>query len=225
MPKEDNYFTQLKNMAISLKPRKTESNLFCCSKWWGNPDLPPQAEYPMMKITEEDGTEGEYPLTFICQIDCEDIAPFDKEGLLPHEGMLYFFAAIDEFIGYDSPEHFPLGRWPRKAVKVKYAKQINMETFNSCILVDDDDQELAEPAMAIDFAECEEDNDGFKILGRPFFEEIRDEFPDAVNLLQLDEDDDLEMRFYDSGNFNILISKADLGFQNWSHAFGFLHSL
>ena len=78
MPKEDNYFTQLKNMAISLKPRKTESNLFCCSKWWGNPDLPPQAEYPMMKITEEDGTEGEYPLTFICQIDCEDIAPFDK---------------------------------------------------------------------------------------------------------------------------------------------------
>lgn len=164
MPKEDNYFTQLKNMAISLKPRKTESNLFCCSKWWGNPDLPPQAEYPMMKITEEDGTEGEYPLTFICQIDCEDIAPFDKEGLLPHEGMLYFFAAIDEFIGYDSPEHFPLGRWPKKAVKVKYAKQINMETFNSCILVDDDDQELAEPAMAIDFAECEDDADGFKIL-------------------------------------------------------------
>ncbi len=123
------------------------------------------------------------------------------------------------------PEHFPLGRWPKKAVKVKYAKQINMETFNSCILVDDDDQELAEPAMAIDFAECEDDADGFKILGRPYFEEIREEFPDAVNLLQLDEDDDLEMRFYDSGNFNILISASDLGFQNWSHAFGFLHSL
>ena len=58
----------------------------------------------MMKVTEEDGTESEYPLTFICQIDCEDIAPFDKEGLLPHEGMLYFFAAIDEFI----PPMFPL---------------------------------------------------------------------------------------------------------------------
>ena len=76
----------------------------------------------MMKITEEDGTEGEYPLTFICQIDCEDIAPFDKEGLLPHEGMLYFFAAIDEFIGYDSPEHFPLGRWPKKAVRFRPAR-------------------------------------------------------------------------------------------------------
>ena len=187
--------------------------------------MPPQAEYPMMKVTEDDGTESEYPLTFICQIDCEDITPFDKEGLLPHEGMLYFFAAVDDFIGYESPEHFPLGRWPKKAVKVKYAKQINMETFNSCILVDDEEQELAEPAMAIDFAECEDDAAGFKILGRPYFEEIREECPDAVNLLQLDENDELEMRFYDSGMFNILMGKADLGFQNWSHAFGFLHSL
>ena len=53
-----------------------------------------------------------------------------------------------------------------------------------------------------------------RFSGRPYFEEIREEFPDAVNLLQLDEDDDLEMRFYDSGNFNILISASDLGFQN-----------
>ena len=113
----------------------------------------------------------------------------------------------------------------RRDTLIGYAKQINMETFNSCILVDDDDQELAEPAMAIDFAGCEDDADGFKLLGHPYFEEIREEFPDAVNLLQLDEDDDLEMRFYDSGNFNILISASDLGFQNWSHAFGFLHSL
>lgn len=139
--------------------------------------------------------------------------------------MLYFFAAIDDFIGYESPEHFPLGRWPKKAVKVKYAKQINMETFNSCILVDDEEQELAEPAMAIDFAECDDDAHGFKLLGRPYFEEIRDEFPDAVNLLQLDEDDDLQMRFYDSGMFNILMSRPDLDFQNWSHALGYLHSL
>ena len=212
-------------MAISLKPRKTDSNLFCCSKWWGNPDLPPQAEYPLMKVTEEDGSETEYPLTFICQIDCADIAPFDKEGLLPHEGMLYFFAAIDDFIGYESPEHFGLGKWPKKAVKVKYAKQINMETFNSCILVDDEENELAEPEMAIDFCECGDECDGIKLLGRPYFKEVRDEFPDCVNLLQLDEDADLEMRFHDCGNLNVLLSEFDLKFGNWSHAFGFLHSM
>ena len=212
-------------MAISLKPRPTDSNLFCCSKWWGNPDLPPQAEYPLMKVTEEDGSETEYPLTFICQIDCADIAPFDKEGLLPREGMLYFFAAVDDFIGYESPEHFGLGKWPKKAVKVKYAKQINMETFNSCILVDDEENELAEPEMSIDFCECGDECDGIKLLGRPYFEEVRDQFPDCVSLLQLDEDDDLEMRFYDCGNLNVLLSESDLKFGNWSHAFGFLHSM
>lgn len=212
-------------MAISLKPRKTDSNLFCCSKWWGNPDLPPQAEYPLMKVTEEDGSETEYPLTFICQIDCADIAPFDKEGLLPREGMLYFFAAIDDFIGYESPEHFGLGKWPKKAVKVKYAKQINMETFSSCILVDDEENELAEPEMAIDFCECGDECDGIKLLGRPYFDEVRDQFPDCISLLQLDEDDDLEMRFYDCGNLNVLLSESDLKFGNWSHAFGFLHSM
>lgn len=212
-------------MAISIKPRKTDSNLFCCSKWWGNPDLPPQAEYPLMKVTEEDGSETEYPLTFICQIDCADIAPFDKEGLLPSEGMLYFFAAVDDFIGYESPEHFGLGKWPKKAVKVKYAKQINMETFNSCILVDDEENELAEPEMAIDFCECGDECDGIKLLGRPYFDEVLDQFPDCVSLLQLDEDDDLEMRFYDCGNLNVLLSESDLKFGNWSHAFGFLHSM
>ena len=212
-------------MAISLKPRPTDSNLFCCSKWWGNPDLPPQAEYPLMKVTEEDGSETEYPLTFICQIDCADIAPFDKEGLLPREGMLYFFAAVDDFIGYESPEHFGLGKWPKKAVKVKYTKQINMETFNSCILVDDEENELAEPEMAIDFCECGDECDGIKLLGRPYFKEVRDEFPDCVNLLQLDEDADLEMCFHDCGNLNVLLSESDLKFGNWSHAFGFLHSM
>ncbi len=36
-------------------------------------------EFPVMRV-EEDGESYDYPLTFICQIDCEDIAPFDKEG-------------------------------------------------------------------------------------------------------------------------------------------------
>lgn len=211
-------------MAIRITPKATESRLFCCSKWWGNPDLPPGMEFPTMEV-EEEGEKYSYPLTFICQIDCEDIAPFDKEGKLPHSGMLYFFAAIDEFLGYDTPEHFGIGRWPKKAVLVKYTPSINMETFNSCILVDDDDQELASPEMAIEFSECEDGEDGIKLFGTPFFEEVRNENPDCVNLLQLDEDDDLQMRFYDSGMFNFLIKSSDFGFGNWKRAFGYLHSL
>ncbi len=211
-------------MAIRIKTFRTESNLFCQSKWWGNPDLPPQVEYPTFKV-KEDGEEFDYPLTFICQIDCEDIAPYDKEGRLPHEGMLYFFAAIDEYIGYDSPIHEGLGKWTAKTVVVKYSKTINMETFNSCILVDDEEQELAEPEMGIEFSECDELADGIKLLGLPFFEDVRRENEGCINLLQLDEDEELEMRFYDCGMLNILIKDSDLGFGNWKRSFGFLHSL
>jgi len=197
-------------MKISLE--KTQTNLFCSSKWWGSPDLPPDAEYPMMKVTM-DGEECEYPLTFICQVDCEDIGPLDKEGLLPREGMLYFFAAIDDFNGYESPEHFPLGRWPAKAVRVKYAKSINMETFNSCMLVDEEDNDLAEEALKMTFAEGK---GALSLLGGDCPEE------GCISLLHLDTDDVAGLRFPDGTGFDILIKESDLRFGNWKKAFGYL---
>ena len=213
-------------MAIKLNIKPTESILFCCSKWWGSPDLPPQVEYPMMKMTdEESGEEIDYPLTFICQIDCADIAPFDPEGKLPHEGMLYFFAAIDDFVGYESPEHLGLGEWPKKSVVVKYTKTINMETFETSVLVDDDNNPLVEPEMAIEFSACGDKDQGMKLLGLPFYDEVCNEEPDAVNLLQIDEDDELGIRFYDCGTFNIMIKPSDLKFGNWKRSFGYLFSL
>lgn len=197
-------------MEISLE--KTQTNLFCSSKLWGSPDLPPDAEYPMMKVTL-DGEECEYPLTFICQVDCEDIAPLDKENLLPHEGMLYFFAAIDDYNGYESPEHFPSGVWPSKAVRVKYAKHINMETFNSCMLVDDEDNELTEEALKMSFHE----GDGaLSLLGGASPVE------GCISLLHLGTDDVAGLRFPGGTGFHILIKESDLRFGNWKKAFGYL---
>ena len=197
-------------MKISLE--KTQTNLFCSSKWWGSPDLPPDAEYPMMSVTM-DGEEIEYPLTFICQVDCEDIAPLDKQGLLPHEGMLYFFAAIDDYNGYESPEHFPDGAWPAKAVRVKYAKHINMETFNSCMLVDEDDNDLAEEALKMTFSEGDS---GLTLLADGFKEDA------CMNLLHLVTDETAGVRFPDGKSFDILIKESDLRFGNWKKAFGLL---
>ena len=114
----------LTSMAIRIKLERTETELFCSSKWWGDPDMPADMEYP---FTED------YPLTFICQIACEDIAPYDPEGLLPHEGMFYVFGAVDEYAGYESPVHNGIGLWPRKQIVVKYTKSINFETFRSAI--------------------------------------------------------------------------------------------
>ena len=114
-------------MAIKINLSKTDRVLFCGSKWWGDPDMPENMQYPTIEVTE-DGETFDYPLTFVCQINCEDLIPHDPEGLLPHEGMLYFFAAIDEWIGYESPTHNGIGEWPKGNFVVKYAKSINFET-------------------------------------------------------------------------------------------------
>ena len=211
-------------MAIKLNLAKTDRVLFCGSKWWGDPDMPENMQYPTIEVTE-DGETFDYPLTFVCQINCEDIAPYDPQGLLPHEGMLYFFAAIDEWIGYDSPTHNGIGEWPKGNFVVKYAKSINFETFQSCILVDDDEQSLTEPELEIIFSECENDADGIKLLGIPYYREVREQYPDMLNLIQLDENDEIGMRFYDCGMVNLLMKESDLKFGNWKKTKAYLHSL
>lgn len=204
--------------------QKSDRVLFCGSKWFGDPDMPENMQYPTVEVTEE-GETYDYPLTFICQINCEDIAPYDKEGRLPHEGMLYFFAALDEWLGYESATHNGLGEWPKGEFVVKYAKSINFETFQSCILVDDEDQPLTDPELEIVFSECDDAADGIKLLGVPFFEDVRQQYPDMINLLQLDENDEIGLRFYDGGNLNLLMKESDLKFGNWKRGKAFLHSL
>ena len=203
-------------MAIRITTKQTDRVLFCGSKWWGDPDMPENMEYPMVE---------DYPLTFVCQINCEDIAAYDPEGRLPHEGMLYFFAALDGWLGYESPVENGMGEWPKGHFVVKYAKEINFETFRSCIMVDEDDQSVTEPEREIEFSLCEDNDDGIKLLGVPYYEEVRENYPELMNLLQLDEDDELSMRFYDCGMVNLMMKEADLKFMNWKRTKAYLHSL
>ena len=209
-------------MAIKINLQETETELFCCSKWWGDPDLPADMEYPTAPAQDEDG-EFDYPLTFVCQIDCEDIAPLDPEGRLPHSGMFYVFAGLDEYLDFESPWHNGLGEWPRKMVVVKYTKAINMETFRSAILVDDDDQPLTQPALKMTFEACGEADDCTKLLGVPFFGEVLQELPDHVNFLQIDSDT-AGLRFYDGGMLNLLYKNDDLATGKWRLVKGYMTS-
>ena len=197
-------------MAIRLTLNKTERILFCGSKWWGDPDMPENMQYPVMQVTE-DGETYDYPLTFVCQINCEDIAKYDKDGKLPHEGMLYFFAAVDDYIGYESPVENPMGEWPKGRFVVKYAKTINFETFQTCMLVGDEDEQLTEPELEITFSECENDDACIKMLA-----EVAGQ-PDHISLLQLNSDAqggiDMQNR-----TVNLIIKESDLGFGNWKRA-------
>lgn len=197
-------------MAIRLTLNKTERILFCGSKWWGDPDMPENMQYPVMQVTE-DGETYDYPLTFVCQINCEDIAKYDKEGKLPHEGMLYFFAAVDDYIGYESPVENPMGEWPKGRFVVKYAKTINFETFQTCMLVGDEDEQLTEPELEITFSECENDEACIKMLA-----EVAGQ-PDHISLLQLNSDvqGGIDMQ---NRTVNLIIKESDLGFGNWKRA-------
>lgn len=214
-------------MAIRLNLKKYSGELFCASKWWGDPDMPADMEYPTIKVTE-DGETYEYPLNFLCQINCEDMAPYDKDNLLPHEGMLYFFAALDNLMGYETPYETALGLWKKGLVAVKYAKTVNMETFESYILTDEQDNPVTQPPLKIEFAECAQDDDGLKLLGEAFFSEVRENCPGMLSLLQIDAvelEGTGEMQIYDCGMINILIKPSDLGFGNWKKACAYMCSL
>jgi uncharacterized protein YwqG len=201
-------------MAIRLKLEKTDRVLFCGSKWWGDPDMPEGMTYPTVQVTE-DGETYDYPLTFICQINCEDIAPFDKEGRFPSDGMLYFFAAIDKWIGYESPTSNDRGEWTKGHVAVKYAKSINFETFQSCMMVDDDGQSLTESELTVTFEECEDNAPGIKLLGVPASEDTKTKYEGYVNLLQIDNEEALAINFGKGSMLNILMKESDLKFGNW----------
>ena len=208
-------------MAIKLTLQHSERVLFCGSKWWGDPDMPENMQYPTIEVTE-DGETFDYPLTFICQINCEDIAPFDPDGRLPHEGMLYFFAAMDKWLGYDSPTQNDKGEWTRGHFVVKYAKAVNFETFQSCMLVDDDDQALTEREMEIVFSNCEDDENCIKLLGKPSSAQVAEKYADLGNFLQIVRDTNLDVEF--EGELNLMIKESDLHFGNWKKAVAHLNA-
>ncbi|MGM9762940.1 MAG: DUF1963 domain-containing protein [Candidatus Cryptobacteroides sp.] len=195
-------------MSINLKLYKDADRiLFCSSKWWGNPDMPEAMQYPTVRV-EEDGESYDYPLTFLCQINCEDIARYDAEGLLPHEGMLYFFAAIDECLGYDAPYRTLIGEWEKGKVVVKYAKEINFETFQTVLLEGEGGEDLADSELVVEFSTGSDGN--ISLLA----DDADDEF---VTLLRISGNEILKVP---EAEFSIRIRKSDLHYGNWKRALG-----
>ncbi len=229
-------------MAIQIKFGSAGGSLFGQSKWWGFPDMPEDLEYPEVPVREEyvddDGRDAvdEYddPLTFICQIRCSDLAAVDPEGMLPHEGMLYFFAALDYFLGnLDAVVSPGLGEWEAPWFKVLWAP--SCENLHTHSILYENGTEACLPAVPMAFGSgvgggsgeaadscgaagdsCETTGDGFQLLGRPFYDEVVQEMPGMINLLQIDENDDWNLRFFDCGMLNFIIAPADLAARRWS---------
>lgn len=78
---------------IETESAQEESFKLGESKIGGMPHLPTDFKWPLY---------GDVALGFIAQFNLVDIAPFDVENKLPHEGILYFFyEGGEEVWGYD----------------------------------------------------------------------------------------------------------------------------
>lgn len=206
---------------IRIKTRRCQRDLYGKSKWWGEPDLPEDMDYPYVRIEEEDQEYAD-PMTFICQIRCEDLKPFDSEGRLPHNGMLWFFATIDYYLGdIDSAVYAGMGEWDKNNFKVLYSPDAENLVTHSIRYEDGTPAGLE--AEEIIFEEGES-ADGTRLLGSPFFEEVRQEMPDMVSLLQIDENDDWRLIFHDCGMLNFLIRQEDLASRDFDRTACYLHS-
>jgi len=209
---------------ISVSTIKTDSGLFGRSKWWGFPDMPGELDYPEAPVNL-DGEVYEDPLTFICQIRCREIAPLDPRGLLPHEGMLYFFAALDYFLGDIDADLAPgMGEWDPQYFKVLYSP--SCENLHTHSIVYDDGTPACLPAEAVEFSKYVSSAglSETRLLGKPYFEEVREEMPGLVSLLQIDENDEWGLRFFDSGMLNFLMTPEDLAERRWDRVRCYLHS-
>ncbi len=185
--------------------------------------MPETLDYPELLVTDEDGDSWQDPLTFICQIRCEDIAALDPEELLPHEGMLYFFAALDYFLGdIEAPSYPGMGQWQTESFRVLYSPFC--EQLHTHQLVYEDGTPAHLPAEAISFERCDEHDDGIRLLGWPYIEEVREAMPDRISLLQVDECDRWDLIFHDCGTLNFLIRPDDLRERRWEKTECYLFS-
>lgn len=208
---------------IHIETQPADNPLTGQSKWWGEPDMPVGFDWPAVRVVDEEGERYDDPLTFVCQIRCEDISPMDSDGLLPHEGMLYFFAALDYFLGdIETPAYQGMGEWRQDYFRVLYSPTCdNLHTHHVNY---PDGTPATMPAEAVTFSKGDASDDGLKLLGNPYIEEVAQDMPGMLSLLQLDGNDRWNLVFYDCGTLNFLIRPDDLRKRRWNRTKCYLFS-
>lgn len=207
-------------MAIKIKTTPTQHNLVGKSHWWGFPDLPEGVAYPCASPQNQDGSED--TLTFVCQIRLEEIAPFDSENMLPHTGMLYFFASLDYFLGDIDAPCAGLGVWKENMFRVIYAPDIDQ--LHTHEVYWEDHTPACLPAEAMEFSLCPDKEAGQKLLGRPYYDEVEEACDGMLSLLQIDEEERWGLRFMDCGNLHLLIDKHHLVARSFNKTIAYCHS-
>lgn len=179
------------------------------SRFWGNPDLPRGFDYPMYKDFEGD----DVPYVFVCQLDLSELAQMDAEGVLPHKGLLSFFAKIDHYTGnYFDTDSIGSAISDTDDVRVFYFE--DTRDMEQVVLIDDDDIPMAFHEMKIECTMEESLEDHF-VMAEPTYREWETwdhPYEDWQILLQIDscEGSDFALNFMDCGVLDFLIDPADL---------------
>ena len=206
-------------MGIELRLTPYEGRMSLGSSYfWDAPQLPTPDIYPWL-VNE---TGKRYPMQFICQINCQALPPNEW---LPKQGMLYFFGEIDYFLGYDVKQPYGLGEWPEGAVRVFYVDVLLEQQLRRINPFEEDD--MIQPHL-VTFSKGSEREMGFRLLGKPYEEEVEHTFGnDWVLLLQLDTDANnyFDLRFYDMGLLYLMIEEERLKRHDFSHVRAYMTSL
>lgn len=137
------------------------------SKLGGMPYLPKDFAWPCFC---DEGDEN--PLSFLCQINLADVKKYDRDGLLPEKGLLYFFYDCDAFRWGFNPED-------KGCARVFYFE--NTEDFVPMAWPEEIEEDYIVPEMAVRFASCP---------SYPKYEEL--EFHSSIDCEWEDYDDALE---------------------------------
>ena len=85
-------FERLQKPTVKLGfERAAEKLPLGASKFGGNPSAPRDFVWPFYRVKSDDGATANRPLTFLMQLNLEEIAPYDVEKRLPSRGLLAFF--------------------------------------------------------------------------------------------------------------------------------------
>ena len=113
------------------------------SKIGGKPDLPKDFQWFYYKGEDYKKIVENRPLSFLMQINCEEVHKYDKESLLPEKGMLYFFYELFTMTWGFSPQD-------RGSAKVFYYDG-EIEDLVSTDFPEDMEKDCIIPESKIDF--------------------------------------------------------------------------
>ena len=149
--------------------------------WWGFAALPQGMEYP------SNGEDN--PLTLVCQFHAG-------------EGMVYVFADLDYFFGDIDVDGGGMGAWDARFYKVLYAPT-REHLHEHAIRYADGESAVPEPVYE-GLPEWEKPE-----LPHCFSDEVAQDWPGYEVLVDLEENDDIGLRFYDCGELFFLIKPED----------------